>query len=54
MQLKNLRKLLIQNEDFWNQLTDVQKRKVNMAMMNYFKLIDQYSVKPNQGRSRDI
>ncbi len=43
---------LKQNEDFWNQLTDVQKRNINMAMMNYFKLIDQYSVKPNQGRSR--
>ena len=45
---------LKQNKDFWSQLTDVQKRKVNMAMMNYFKLIDQYSVKPNQGRVRDI
>ncbi len=45
---------LKQNEDFWNQLTDVQKRNINMAMMNYFKLIDQYSVKPNEGRSRDI
>ena len=43
-----------QNEDFWNQLTEAQKKNVNMAMMNYFKLIDQYSVKPNQGRSRDI
>ena len=45
---------LKQNEDFWNQLTDVQKRNINMAMMNYFKMIDQYSVKPNEGRIRDI
>jgi len=45
---------LKQNEDFWNQLTDVQKRNINMAMMNYFKMIDQYSVKPNEGRRRDI
>ena len=45
---------LKQNEDFWNQLTDIQKRNINMAMMDYFKLIDQYSVKPNEGRSRDI
>ena len=45
---------LKQNEDFWNQLTDVQKRNINMAMMNYFKLIDQYSVKSNEGRVRNI
>jgi len=45
---------LKQNEDFWNQLTDVQKRNINMAMMNYFKMIDQYSVKPNEGRIRNI
>ena len=45
---------LKQNEDFWNQLTDVQKRNINMAMMDYFKMIDQYSVKPNEGRIRDI
>jgi len=45
---------LKQNEDFWTQLTEAQKKNVNMAMMNYFKLIDQYSVKSNQGRSRDI
>ena len=45
---------LKQNEDFWNQLTDVQKRNINMAMMNYFKMIDQYSVKSNEGRIRDI
>ena len=45
---------LKQNEDFWNQLTDVQKRNINMAMMNYFKMIDQYSVKPDEGRRRDI
>ncbi len=45
---------LKQNEGFWNQLTDVQKRNINMAMMNYFKMIDQYSVKPNEGRIRNI